>query len=243
MAQILMKVTIAQVQKVEDIGHFEDVIRKHPSDLIVFPEETFFTENYDFEAYFKSLCKKYNTRIVIGIILTQKKSYNYAYYFSKNRVERYQKVHVHWTEKYVPGKEFKVINTKLGKIGLLICYDLAFQETGRILALKGAKIIVLISAIPSTFPAKISLIRQQAMSVNNQLFTIECRKPGERFIGNSAIFNPLGNNLLKLGKRASIRSKTMDISSISRWRKKEKIFQFRKPNLYREIMKPQKRQS
>lgn len=45
-------------------------------------------------------------------------------------------------QKFCCGNEFPVFETKLGKIGLLLCYDMEFPEPSRIEALKGADMIV-----------------------------------------------------------------------------------------------------
>lgn len=235
-----MNVTLVQIDKLNKIGELENYLKNRKSDLFVFPEATFVTNNFEFENFFQNLCKRLKTRIILGIIVKGKKIYNYSYYFSPNKIERYQKVHVHWTTKYVPGNKFKVINTKLGKIGLLICYDLAFQETGRILALNGADIIVAVNAIPASFSHKYHLLRLQSMAFNNQLFTVGCCKPGKKFSGYSVIFDPKGNSLLKFEKNKSIKSKTINLSIINKWRKEEKIFPYRKPALYSDIVKNKK---
>ena len=47
------------------------------------------------------------------------------------------------------GTETPVFDTPLGKIGLQVCYDVFFPELSTILALKGADIIVNISAAPT----------------------------------------------------------------------------------------------
>lgn len=231
-----MRVTLVQIGDLKKLEDFEKFLNSN-SDLFVFPEKTFTTDNYEFEDYLQRLCSKFNTRIVVGVVVKNK---NYSYYFSSNKVARYQKVHVHWTEKYAPGDEFKVINTKYGKIGLLICYDAAFQETGRILALKGAKIVVVISVIPATFPYQYNNIRLQSMALNNQVFTICCCKPGKKFTGHSLIYDPKGNLLIELGKSAEIKTKKIDLKIIDKWRKEEKIFAYRRPRLYSEIVKDKK---
>lgn len=41
-----------------------------------------------------------------------------------------------------PGNEFKVFDTDIGKVGILICWDMQFPEAARILALSGADIII-----------------------------------------------------------------------------------------------------
>ena len=44
------------------------------------------------------------------------------------------------------GKSFPVFQTKYGKVGIVICYDICFPETTRILALAGADLILCPSA-------------------------------------------------------------------------------------------------
>ena len=53
------------------------------------------------------------------------------------------KVHLYGAEKTVakPGSQYNVLQTALGKLGILICYDAMFPEAARTLALKGADLI------------------------------------------------------------------------------------------------------
>ena len=48
----------------------------------------------------------------------------------------------------IPGDELQVFDTALGRIGLIICYDLRFPEVTRTLALQGADLV----ALPTNFP-------------------------------------------------------------------------------------------
>jgi predicted amidohydrolase len=63
-------------------------------------------------------------------------------------VGSYRKVHQPGDEKhlYHPGDGFTVFETPLGRIGLLICYDLCFPESTRSLALSGTDLLVLPTA-------------------------------------------------------------------------------------------------
>jgi predicted amidohydrolase len=94
---------------------------------------------------------------------------------------------------------------------------------------------VIINEIPSSFPYKINLLRAQSIALNNQVYVIDCCKPGRKYTGHGAIFDPYGNELIKLGKYQSLISKTIDLSVINKWRKKEKILPYRKPKLYKII--------
>src|SRR3954471_16170531 len=63
----------------------------------------------------------------------------------------YRKTHLPFlgVDRFVtPGDELKVYDTALGRIGLIICYDLRFPEVTRTLALRGADLV----ALPTNFP-------------------------------------------------------------------------------------------
>lgn len=58
-------------------------------------------------------------------------------------IGKYRKTHLWNREKllFTPGSEYPVFETKIGRIGLLICWDIWFPEVARILAAQGADII------------------------------------------------------------------------------------------------------
>jgi len=98
------------------------------------------------------------------------------------------------------GTELPVFDTPLGKIGLLICYDVFFPELTSILTLKGADIIVCISAAPTTsryffesvFPAR---------AIENTIFFLYDNLTGtdERltFWGGASVHSPKGFQIAK----------------------------------------------
>lgn len=73
--------------------------------------------------------------------------------------------------KFREGREFPVIQTKFGKVGMLICYDVEFPEPSRIEALKGAE-IVFCSAVWSIPAAGVSWFGLKAMGVGNKLMSV-----------------------------------------------------------------------
>jgi predicted amidohydrolase len=61
-------------------------------------------------------------------------------------VGKYRKTHLPIQEVeagFTPGRELPVWDTEFGKVGILICHDTAFPEPARVLALKGAELILL----------------------------------------------------------------------------------------------------
>lgn len=100
------------------------------------------------------------------------------------------------------GKSAHVFSTSIGKIGLMICYDLRFPELARKLALDGAEIICVSALWPD---ARIEnwLLLLRARATENQLFVVGCNGCGtEKRItwgGTSAIASPTGAVLAQAG--------------------------------------------
>jgi predicted amidohydrolase len=74
--------------------------------------------------------------------------YNSAVLIDRNGhlVGKYRKTHLPIQEVeagFTPGRELPVFDTEFGKIGMLICHDTAFPEPARVLALKGAELVLL----------------------------------------------------------------------------------------------------
>jgi predicted amidohydrolase len=97
-----------------------------------------------------------------------------------------------------PGEDIVCTETAAGvEVGLSICYDLRFPELFRILALRGARVIVLPSAftLATTRDHWETLVRARA--IENQLFMIAANQVGEHAAGyhsggRSMIVDPWG---------------------------------------------------
>ena len=93
---------------------------------------------------------------------------------------------------------FHIFDTPLGRIGMLICYDLRFPEAARTLALRGADII----ALPTNWPTGADSAPEymvRARAFENRVFVIACNRSGEErsahYIGRSCIAGPDGRRL------------------------------------------------
>lgn len=180
--------------------------------------------------------KEMDARVLLGQIMRRGDMfYNLATYMDFATVQSYTKTHVHWTERFIPGRELKVISTPAGRLGLTICFDAAFPEIGRVLALRGAEIIINISAVPKTFAVKYMWRRLAAMALNNQVYVVYVNRPGPYFAGHSAVFDPRGNLMAHTGKEEEVFDQEIDFDLIGRWREEEMIYRHRRPLLYREI--------
>jgi predicted amidohydrolase len=115
----------------------------------------------------------------------------------------YRKVHL-WDDEadlFVPGDEPPtVVDTPLGRIGVVVCYDLEFPEWTRTVALQGIDVL----CAPTNWPAvprpsgerPIEVTRAQASASVDRVFVAVCDRVGaERgvdWVGGSAVISPDG---------------------------------------------------
>jgi predicted amidohydrolase len=99
-----------------------------------------------------------------------------------------------------PGGVLDAVQTPVGVLGPLICYDLRFPEAPRVLALKGAEIIVHLTNWPrasADFPDFVTKAAARASGV----FIISADRVGEErgtvFLGRSQIIPPSGRPLVE----------------------------------------------
>lgn len=90
----------------------------------------------------KQTCQELNIWSIIPTnIMTKGIKHNRAYLINRQGeiTGFYDKTHGYF-DKYI-GSDYPIFKTDFGKIGIVICYDLAFEESVRILVNKGAEII------------------------------------------------------------------------------------------------------
>jgi predicted amidohydrolase len=124
-------------------------------------------------------------------------------------VGRYRKTHLWNKEKllYEPGRELPVFDTSLGKIGLLICYDVWFHEATRTLASKGAQILCVPSNAPDDWVPEHQRRRDLTMlnvhciaSANaDRVFVAAANRVGDGYLGRSCIIDVTGGVLALAG--------------------------------------------
>jgi len=117
----------------------------------------------------------------------------------------YRKTHLFFEEKlyFSPGNTgFQVWNTRVGHIGIMICFDWFFPESMRALALLGAEVIahpsnLVLPYCPQAMPIRCLENRVFAITANRT--GSEGRKEGQSltFIGQSQVVSHEGNVLVK----------------------------------------------
>ncbi|MDR0407992.1 MAG: carbon-nitrogen hydrolase [Campylobacteraceae bacterium] len=116
-------------------------------------------EDYEKDLSFWSATAKKNGIVLIASLFEKRSTglyHNTAVIFEKNGeiAGKYRKMHIpddpSFYEKFyfTPGDlGFEPINTSVGKIGLLVCWDQWYPEAARLMALKGADLLVYPTAI------------------------------------------------------------------------------------------------
>ncbi len=115
----------------------------------------------------------------------------------------YRKTHLFSEENlyFTPGDTgFRVWDTKVGRIGIMICFDWFFPESMRTLALMGAEVVahpsnLVLPHCPGAMPVR--CLENRVYSVTANRTGVEHRKEGAplRFIGRSIISTPQGDIL------------------------------------------------
>ncbi|MCL7452341.1 MAG: hypothetical protein M8467_04765 [Anaerolineae bacterium] len=100
----------------------------------------------------------------------------------------------------LPGTDLRVIDTRHGRLGLLIGRDALYPELGRLLAIQDADILVGIAASPGTAQAAIVRSAMSLRAEENQVFAAVSfmlgpnqlsRGTQEEFFGQSAVLAPI----------------------------------------------------
>lgn len=229
----------------EKVCHWMELAHKeHGAELLVFPEAvtTGFTPNMPVEEFYElighvpgyetnkvaEVAKKLGVHVVLpmyergaekGIV------YNSSVLIGDTGdiLGTYRKTHPFPTERKegggwaTPGKDAPVIDTKLGKIGMIICYDGDFPELSRVLALNGAEIITRPSALLRSYD--IWELTNLARAYDNHVYMIAVNSIGadagnNYYFGSSMIVSPIAQKLAQARGTEEIISVKLDPNPI-----------------------------
>ena len=172
---------------------------------------------------------------------------------------RYRKSHIPdgpgYQEKYYfrPGDTgFRVWRTRYGTLGCAICWDQWFPEAARIMALKGADLLVYPSTIGSEPPPAPPVdsrdhwrrVMQGHAAANyvplaaaNRVGIEQGRDSEMTFYGSSFIAGPTGEIIAELGRdEEGVAIARLDLAEIAKARASWGLFRDRRPELYRPIL-------
>ena len=137
------------------------------------------------------------------------------------------------------GDEIVLSQTDEGiELGLTVCYDLRFPELYRILALRGARVLVVPAAftLATTRDHWETLLRARA--IENQAFVIAANQigenePGRRSGGRSMIVDPWGVVLAQASDDVGVIVADLDLARLDAIRSTLPSLANRRPDAYR----------
>lgn len=123
----------------------------------------------------------------------------------------YRKVHLFASEKefFRAGCSYPVFNTSIGKLGMMICWDTAFPEVARSLALRGADLLIVSTNWEKPYLTSVVTKNQQdwdlvtrARALDNCMYLVSANRIGFDeslgFFGRSNIIGPTGEAIVEL---------------------------------------------
>jgi predicted amidohydrolase len=157
----------------------------------------------------------------------------------------YRKVHLFAGERnwFRPGCDFPVFSTDLGKLGIFVCWDVAFPEPARVCALRGADVLLLSSNYEKPY-AEDWDVMCAARALDNVLPLVAANRHGADpvldFFGHSRILDPLGRVLAKLDEeRDGVIVAEIDTEEAIRRREQYyTFFKDRRPDTYSDLVQP-----
>lgn len=152
---------------VANVEYFVDAVSDYKSDFVVLPElfnaplmgqfnhlpgheaiKKLAEFTQPLVAALSKMAVSYNVNIIGGSMpeIKDGKLYNASYFLHRNgKIDFYNKIHPTPSEEYEwgmsGGNHLQVIETDLGKVGVLVCYDVEFPELSRLLADQGMQIL------------------------------------------------------------------------------------------------------
>jgi len=223
----LAQISCDRGEKTENLKKIEKTVikaKKHSADLIVFPELSLTGYKVRDEIYelaetipgpststVERIAQKTRTHIIFGMPerseKTQATIFNSAVLVGpKGFIGKYRKMylptHSMFEEKryFRPGYQPAVFDTELGRIGLIICYDIFFPEVARLARLEGAQLIICISASPAVrraFFETLTIARAMENTTFLAYVNLVGIEDGLQFWGGSRLVGPQGKVLVK----------------------------------------------
>ncbi len=246
---------------------------KSGADLIVFPECALsgyvfpsreealpFAENIPGASTDRlaACCQELGVCVVVGLLEKNgDKCYNVAVLVGPGGlIGKYRKNHLPFigVDRFIDvgDRPFQVYQTPVGNIGIQICYDSAFPESTRVMALLGADIVVL----PTNFPEGREVMLDYVVNtraLENAVHLVAVNRVGSErgssFCGRSKIISASGDTLVEASRdKEEIVYAEVSLAEARQKQIVSKAGEFeldrmrdRRPELYGEITRPRPR--
>ncbi|MFB5603358.1 MAG: carbon-nitrogen hydrolase family protein [Candidatus Nitrosomaritimum aestuariumsis] len=155
-------------------------------------------------------------------------------------ISTYRKIHLYdalgfrESDKMTSGSKIaKPVKTSIGKIGMMICYDLRFPEMSRSLAVAGSEVLVAPSAwVKGDMKEEHWITINKTRAIENGCYVIAPDQVGNIYCGRSVIVDPYGKILIDMKKKQGIAYADIDLKKIKQIRKVLPLLKNRRTDIY-----------
>lgn len=142
---------------------------------------------------------------------------------------------------FAPGETLTVARMGGSRIGILICYDVEFPEAVRALALQGAELVAVPTALMRPFD-RVARWLLPVRAFENQLFVAYANRCGREgnleYCGASCVIAPDGGELARAGLAEELLVAEIDPGAYAASRGDNPYLADRRPELYRALAEP-----
>lgn len=220
----------------ENLGRISAEAEQRGSDWLILPE--LWSTGYDLVnaprhastldqgsfALMSQLAKKHHLELIGSALgVAEGHFYNRLAWFSADGslLTHYDKQHLFGLmnehDYLTAGDAPKIAETRWGKVGLSICYDLRFPELFRHYVNAGATISIVVAEWPTARLAHWQTLLR-ARAIENQQYVIACNRVGSdastTFGGHSCIIDPWGETVIEGDSAESLLTATIDLAYV-----------------------------
>jgi predicted amidohydrolase len=260
-AVVQLKASTNKTENLERILDFIGYAANKGAHLCAFPEYMMFyttskqsprklaslaeTVNGNFVKAIASAARK-NKIQVVGTLYEKSKRkdrvFDTSFFIDKSGklAATYRKIHLYdalgfkESKKLAPGSKItSPIKTTIGKMGMLICYDLRFPEMSRALASSGSEVLIVPSAwVKGQGKEEHWITINKTRAIENGCYVIAPDQVGNIYCGRSLVVDPYGKILLDMKKKQGIGFADIISDKVKQTRRALPLLQNRRTDVY-----------
>ncbi len=261
-AVVQFKASTDKNQNLTKIQNYIKAAAKKGAELCALPEfMMFYTNSSQSAAELAKLAETANGEFVSSIANTAKENsifvvgtfyeksrkknrvYDTAFLVGKSGkiLSLYRKIHLYDALGFKESKKLRAgskiarpAKTSLGKLGMMICYDLRFPEMSRILAQSGSEVLIVPSAwVKGKMKEEHWLAINKTRAIENGCYVVAPDQVGNIYCGRSIVVDPYGKILLDMKKSQGIGIVNISLDELKRTRQALPLLQNRRTDLYK----------
>lgn len=260
-ALVQFKASTKKEENLKKIINFIREASKKGAKLIAFPEFMMFyttssqtskdlvsqAEKLD-EKFVSEIAKaaKENSIEVVGTMY-EKSSKNNRVYDTAFLIDQkgkivsvYRKIHLYdalgfkESNKLEPGSSIThPVNSKIGKLGMMICYDLRFPEMSRTLSSLGSQVLIAPSAwVKGDQKIEHWLTINKTRAIENGCYVIAPDQIGNIYCGHSLVVDPFGKILVDMKNKEGFAIVEISMAYVKKIRKSLPLLKNRRTDIY-----------